>query len=373
MEDFKDRIGLVVANNRFGGQEKRYFKLAYHLYKEGYDVRLYAHHQLRKEKNQEVGRLLNDPHFLSKITFIRAPRILKKLLKEVAKKDLFLSRLNIFVKRDKVDFLITNKDLAALKVITCKKVVKIRDFTSPDDIDFFFKNKEYKYLKNVDHFFFISPSVQHRFESKYNQLSTSVDTPSISTFNLPFYIPPEDHTTISEKEKVIVFAHRFIQRKNPLLFAEAVKLLYRQHELTDWKVLIFGRGPLNDELNLLLKDEIQKGHVEIGYTPRLNEVLQVSSIFVSLIEPDNFPSQSILEAMNYQNALVLLNTGNSSLFINKNGYLVNKNPEEIAEKIIRLTHQNLKEYGTNSKEILQNRFCSIQYISFYTEELKKIR
>jgi glycosyltransferase involved in cell wall biosynthesis len=373
VESFNQKIGLVVANNRFGGQEKRYFKIAYKLYTEGYNVQLYAHDNLRNENNSEINELLNNLEFSKRITFIKAPRILKKIYKEFFYKNLFLLRLNKYLIKDNIDITITNKDLKSLDVLKSSNTKIIKDFTSPDDIDLFFQTKDYKFIRNVDHFFFISESVYNRFNNLDKLSERSENITNYSTFSLPFYAPPINETShLDEKNKSIVFAHRFIERKNPKLFAQAIKILLRDPLLKDWKIFFLGRGPLFGELKEMLQYEIEKGDVVLTYTSKLNSHLKKSSIFVSLIEPDNFPSQSVLEAMHFKNALIVLNSGTSFQFIQENGLLVEKSKDDINKKIKQLIQSDLQLSCKNSQHLLENKFSSDKYIQFLVSEIGKI-
>ena len=76
---------------------------------------------------------------------------------------------------------------------------------------------------------------------------------------------------------------------------------------------------MQKQLEILLADEINTNSVmKIGRVNDISDYLMHSKIYVSLIEPDNYPSQSIFEAMYYGNALVCSNTGDSNKFINNN-------------------------------------------------------
>ncbi len=373
MKIFKKKIGIVVANNRFGGQEKRYFKIAYKLFTDGHNVKLYAHHNLKNQGDADINLLFENTAFLNRISFIKANQPLKKLYKEILRKNLFLNKLNKALKRDKVDLIITNKDLESLKVLDQSDFKIIKDFTSPDDVDLFFQTEDYKNIDKVDHIFFISPSVYNRFNKKLSQCKVCFQLPGFSIFKLPFFNADLNvKLDLSKKEKSIVFAHRFIARKNPLLFAKAIKRLLEDEDLKEWRVYILGRGPLEVEIKKILSDEIELGQVKIMHTPRLKSYLEKSSIFVSLIEPDNFPSQSVLEAMFFGNVLTILDAGESYKFIDGNGILVQKNLEHIVDSIRLLTQKEIHEEAYNSRRIILEKYNCSNYINFYISELDQI-
>ena len=104
----------------------------------------------------------------------------------------------------------------------------------------------------------------------------------------PDYRPPE-------KENLVVFGHRLVARKNPVVFARAAKSFLA--ERPDWQVAIRGTGPLADDTRKVLVDEIAAGRALFGFEPNLMDELYRSRIFVSIESEDNYSNQSVLEAM----------------------------------------------------------------------------
>src|SRR5690606_28342446 len=99
-----------------------------------------------------------------------------------------------------------------------------------------------------------------------------------------------------------------ISRKNPVIAAKAFVDL--ANEFDDWEFLFFGDGPLSPEIKDIFKNS-QKNAKFIGSSVDLKNELYDSYAFVSLIEPDNYPSQSVLEAMSLGNLLIISDTGYS--------------------------------------------------------------
>lgn len=129
----------------------------------------------------------------------------------------------------------------------------------------------------------------------------------IRAYSGPFMlIPKEEGFT---KENVILFAHRFIPPKNPVIFAEAIKEVYIEGYLEGWTVFIRGRGSLESKIEEILQPLIDQGMVKLGYTNSLIEESKISKIFVSIISTGNYPSQSLFESMRYGSLLVLSDRG----------------------------------------------------------------
>ncbi|MEX2483932.1 MAG: glycosyltransferase, partial [Brumimicrobium sp.] len=138
-----------------------------------------------------------------------------------------------------------------------------------------------------------------------------------------------------------------------------------------WNFGFYGRGPLESILKRKLKQHIDSGRVHFGFIYSLHEKLLQSKIFVSLIEPDNFPSQSIVEAMSTGNALLVLNSGDSHLFIKENGALVNKDAHIILEKLKSLIEEDLLCLGKNSQALAKERFSMEKYLAVWTKNMMK--
>jgi glycosyltransferase involved in cell wall biosynthesis len=117
----------------------------------------------------------------------------------------------------------------------------------------------------------------------------------------------------------------------------------------------------------LLSDEIRDGRVVTGYRTKILPELKKSRIFVSIIEPDNYPSQSVLEAMYTGNALLLSDRGfTKERFFNGNGRLCEISFEDVLSKLTELVQDlsNLDIYGRNSLEILNTRYNKDIYIDY---------
>ncbi|MDI6401471.1 glycosyltransferase [Balneolaceae bacterium ANBcel3] len=159
----------------------------------------------------------------------------------------------------------------------------------------------------------VSETVYNRFMQLQTKNSPDEEwiKNNIHIYKIPFltnnYPPVNPH-----KENTIVYASNFKERKNPVLFAKAIKQLYSNGILENWKTLIRGQGPLESEIKNILKKEIEEGYVTVGYSKHLKNELYKSKIFVSIISTGNYPSQSAFEAYGNGNILVLSNTGNTS-------------------------------------------------------------
>jgi glycosyltransferase involved in cell wall biosynthesis len=181
-------------------------------------------------------------------------------------------------------------------------------------------------LRKADHIDFLGETYlrelqKHKFSFKQERISIS----PCSFINMPTYFE-------SEKENIVVFAGRFVSKKNPMLFIEIAEKILNNR--SDIKFEMYGKGDLDFEIREYLKLRNLTDKIKVEYTEEIEKKLKRSKIFLSLQHVDNYPSQSILEAMYFKNIVIATNTGETEKLILPNtGFLVGFDPVEIAEKI----------------------------------------
>lgn len=167
----------------------------------------------------------------------------------------------------------------------------------------------------------------------------------------PFVDIDRQPYTFNDKKNQVLFAHRLIQRKNPLLALSAFTQLARKHP--EWQFVICGRGDLEYTISQMVESLNLPNLTFTGYEVNMRARLKESKIFVSLIEPDNYPSQSVIEAMASGCALILSNTGQSEekfLSDNRtNGFALKLDCKTIIEAIdIMIKSERVDEMCQNS-------------------------
>lgn len=137
----------------------------------------------------------------------------------------------------------------------------------------------------------------------------------------------------NKKEKLdVMFASRLEADKNPMMFVEAaakVAPLFPQSQF-----LIAGDGRLANAVKEKIKTlKIPNIHY-LGYIPHITEVLSETSLFVSLQKDNNYPSQSVLEAMACENAIIATDVGDTKMFIDENnGWLIEAATETLVKQL----------------------------------------
>jgi glycosyltransferase involved in cell wall biosynthesis len=192
-------------------------------------------------------------------------------------------------------------------------------------------------------------------------------------------IAPNSFTTIDishqndkVKENIVVFASRLESNKNPLLFLDVCKIILK--ERSDIQFVLCGKGYLENTILQFIDSNNIKEKVDFRYCTDINQVLSKSKIFLSLQEKDNYPSQSIIEAMYLGNVVIGTNVGDTKTIINENhGYLVDFNAHQIAE-IVELLIDNpllFEEKSRKSEDFAKCNHNINNYIQYLFTLYKK--
>jgi glycosyltransferase involved in cell wall biosynthesis len=125
---------------------------------------------------------------------------------------------------------------------------------------------------------------------------------------------PVNPKPAEERRNRAVFSGSLIPGKNPILAVQGLEvLLAAEGELwRDLEMIFVGQGPLRPELERQIGILNQRmGRQVAGFWPeeQLFECLAESRIFLSLQHPDNYPSQSLMEAMLYENCIIATDVG----------------------------------------------------------------
>jgi len=173
---------------------------------------------------------------------------------------------------------------------------------------------------------------------------------------------------VQDKENLVVFAARLIEHKNPILFLQACKSVCDKRN--DIRFEISGEGYLKNEVQRFIVNNDLSRFITLKYYSDIHQLFSKSKIFVSVQNEDNYPSQSILEAMASENVVIATDVGETyKLVTDEIGYRVNFNANEIADKIIYLI-DNPAELITKAK--LASKFIkenhTVEHFSKYLME-----
>lgn len=144
---------------------------------------------------------------------------------------------------------------------------------------------------------------------------------------------PADH-----REPWMVFSGRFDRAKNAGLFLEAVQRIAGSMREGGWKAFLLGGGheepALRDYLHRFHLDDI----VEMKAVPDTSPILARASIVLSLQERENYPSQSLLEAMASGNAVIATDVGDTRRLVqpDRGMLLERQTPEALSDALLDL-------------------------------------
>lgn len=178
-----------------------------------------------------------------------------------------------------------------------------------------------------------------------------------------------------EKREVIVFAGRLIDCKQPLLALDAFNLAYKKLEpplKNKWKLFILGNGPLEPLIKQKINEYKINNSVVLSYQSDISSILNKSSIFVSVQMHENYPSQSLLEAMASENAIIATDVGDTRKLLDDKCALFTKrnSSKELAEKLITLI--NDEEMRRTLGEEARKKILSQHNIDVFADYLFKL-
>jgi glycosyltransferase involved in cell wall biosynthesis len=154
-----------------------------------------------------------------------------------------------------------------------------------------------------------------------------------------------------KKQNWVVFAGRFIELKNPLLFVQAIPQVLNAHP--EVQFLMFGAGPLQYPIKQTVARLGVGDVISVRYEPDLAFFLAQSKVFVSIQKDENYSSQSLLEAMACENAVVASDVGETFRWVGEEtGVRIESTPESLAAAIIELFDdpELLRRKGKNARQ-----------------------
>lgn len=187
----------------------------------------------------------------------------------------------------------------------------------------------------------------------------------------------------AQKKNQIVFASRMDARKKPFWFLEAIRNLLRDSpELcAGWSFLIYGRGPVEQEVADYIREQGLTDFVRQGFSPDLSDVFNASRCFVSMQDYDNFPSLAMNEAMASGNAIIARNVGQTDYFVKhgENGFLLEEDSPAGLTKALRQylsspgLHETLQNNSVRLTKELHTPANFIRQIDAFWKELNQRR
>jgi glycosyltransferase involved in cell wall biosynthesis len=244
------------------------------------------------------------------------------------------------------------------------------------DRDYWYKKYDtFNYgLRNSDSLDFLSPFIVEGIlerKIRLNKSSISISPCSFSDYS--------KCTAGDKREFLVSYAARIFPDKNPILYIEAAKIIIKKYPFVKFNLLGEGLSYLYQEIKKFIEINNLKDNLNFYFHPNPPEVFSKSTIFVSIQTTNNYPSQSVLEAMACGNAIIASDVGDTRMFVNDEvGILIPLNLISLVnalELLIKDKELAIK-LGKNAREfVLKNHTiekCSEYYLDLFEQTSEKM-
>jgi glycosyltransferase involved in cell wall biosynthesis len=171
----------------------------------------------------------------------------------------------------------------------------------------------------------------------------------------------------------VAFAGRLEKDKNPDLFLEAAIILSKKYPEILFHIM--GEGRLSSDIKEKVDNSGSGNIIFHGFHPQPTEILAATSVFVSIQTTNNYPSQSVLEAMGCGNAIIATNVGDTRMFISEhNGILINLEINELVNAIetLYLNKELREQLGKNTYSYVRENHTIEKMADYYIELFNKL-
>lgn len=178
-----------------------------------------------------------------------------------------------------------------------------------------------------------------------------------------------DYSSCENGEKAsldYIFSSRLEEDKNPMNFLEAAMKLGPKYPATNFHIL--GKGRLSDSIILKLKSYPLNNIKYHGFVSNPCSFFAETSVFVSLQTDNNYPSQSVLEAMACGNAIIASDVGDTRLFVNENnGWLIKNTTEDLIFALENCVNnrQEVSSRGAFAADYVRDNFTVEKAAAYY--------
>lgn len=194
----------------------------------------------------------------------------------------------------------------------------------------------------------------------------------VSPCSFPWALAGHKVPNLSDKparERLIVFSGSFAPWKNPLLALEGfASFLAANPNSKDSRLVLIGKGPLEPQVRQLA-DEINskfgRPAVFFGDPGSSIDYLSRSRIFLSLQFPDNYPSQSLMEAMLLGNHIVATDVGDTQMMVRPelNNRLVPVSASAVGQALEQLLA--VETINTENRELILREHSVARFADYF--------
>jgi len=222
-------------------------------------------------------------------------------------------------------------------------------------------------LKRADVVDFLSPYIREGISKK------GIDVPHERASITPCSFSLYEKFTVKEKKPFsFVFAARLEPMKNPLMYFNSSLLLARQYP--EVRFYLLGDGPLLETIRKKAGEGNLHNLIIPGFVPDPEKYFAFTSVFVSVQETNNYPSQSVLEAMACGNMIIASDVGDTRMFVNEeNGILIPLSMEHLKNAMEWcITHPSeVHKKGRHAASYVRTFHTAERVAAYYKEIAEK--
>lgn len=164
------------------------------------------------------------------------------------------------------------------------------------------------------------------------------------------FITPGTFTSLEtfrpiKKEKTLLYAAaRLEENKNPMLLMKAVCLCQQHIRRNGYRVIVLGKGQYETEMKSYILQNQLSDFVEMAGYERTSKYLPSAEVFFSLQKYENYPSQSLAEAVACGCYSIITDVGDSRKCAKEEfAAFVEGNAQSVAQAIIRYFEMSAAE------------------------------
>lgn len=203
-------------------------------------------------------------------------------------------------------------------------------------------------------------------------------SPTSFPYITQFHNIPEQRLTNSKRFNHIVFCGTFVPQKNPMLALLGFECYLEKcvNRPDDVKLKMIGKGELLakvDEEIQRINNRYKREFVELVPESELIETLSTSKIFLSLQDFDNYPSQSLMEAMLFCNSVIATDYGDTSRLVHtsKNNILISEKDPAMLGKAIEMLISDWQVNEAN-KNLIDEQFSARVFADYFFQLHQRI-
>lgn len=329
-------IGLVlITASKVGGSQKRFAQMFSYLSSNSNNQYFLVlpealftelcFHNILKHDQKNIIPILSDLPYSACVKIIQGERLLDRAI--------LIPLLRRGMSSEKVQSILSSFDIVhfcpatSILVMPAGKTVIIEDPSSRSEI----RPPRFmlEHLKNGAYVHCLTDRIAQGY---MRAISNSLGLKE-RVFTAPCSFIDYSKVSIAAKERLIVFAARMESIKNPELFVSAIEIVSRQRH--DFSALMLGTGELDQRIDSLIHQKGLNSKLTRYFSSNPLSELSRAAVFVSIQEYDNYPSQSLIEAMASGCALISSDRGDTKRLVTSDvGFLVPLRAEAIAERLI---------------------------------------